>query len=155
MRAATLLCSVLVTLAAGCRSARPAQDPGATDALLFALPSWCGKQAKKRGWAAWAEDRSRPPTGAGVCGVRFPDRDPDADAGVCVELVDHRVARAYVGAEGERTSSLDAFTSEAIGRAWAAVPSGDDVVLVRLEGGVISARDRDGKHQLDGPCFYR
>ncbi len=139
--------SVLVlVVAAGCA---PKPPDTATDELLFALPSWCGKQGPRRPWTSWAVERGQPDGGTGVCGVRLPDAPGEDRAGVCLELVDHRVARAEVRSSKARA----AFDPAAVGATWVTVPEGEPV-LVQVSGGVVRARSVDGQ-TTQGPCFLR
>ena len=126
----------------------------AADEQIFALPAWCGLGGPKRPWTEWAAERASARTGNGVCGVRLPDGTAGDDEGVCVELRDHKVARAEVR-DGATAEPIDAFTRDALTHAWAAVPARGDVVLVRLEGTTLRVRSPDGATTLDGPCFFR
>ena len=139
-------CTLALLLAAGCS---PRAPDTAADELLFALPSWCGRQGPRRPWTAWAVERSQA-GGTGVCGVRLPGASPDDAGGVCLELVDHRVARAEVRS-GRSRAPID---PAAVGATWVTVPEHPEAILVRVEGAVVQARSSGGQ-AAEGPCFLR
>lgn len=128
----------------------PRPPDSAADELLFALPSWCGRQGPRRPWTAWAVERSQTGGGTGVCGVRLPDAPLEDAAGVCLELVDHRVARAEVRSGKARAP----FDPAAVGATWVTVPERPEPILVRVEGATVQARSSGGQ-TTEGPCFLR